>query len=212
MLKGILFDFDGTLVDTNGLILKSMRATFSKLLNDPDVSDDVLLDCIGPPLVATARRFLPEDEQLFVDTYREFCFEYHDELVEIYPGVVELLVRLRESGFKLVVVTSKKRDMLLKGLNATGIADFFDELVCEEDVDNHKPEPDAVLVAMERAGLAPDECLMVGDNYHDILSARAAGVRSVAVGWSIKGIDYLKGFEPDYVIDEASDLLMILGE
>jgi len=209
MLKGIIFDFDGTLAETNTLILKAMSKTFMDLFGS--YTDEQLLDCIGPPLIVTGQQLYPEDPQLFVDTYRKYQFELHDEMVSAFPGVMAMLEQLHGMDVKLAIVTSKKRDMFMKGLRKLEMEKYFEVLVTEDDVTKHKPDPEPMNVALAGLGLRADECIMVGDNYHDILAARAVGMKSVAVAWAIKGLDFLLGYDPDFVMHEATDIFEIMA-
>jgi len=208
MLKGIIFDFDGTLAETNTLILKSMEKTFMELFGT--YTDEQLMDCIGPPLTTTGKKMFPDNPQVFVDTYRKYQLELHDNMVSAYPGVIEMLDKLHEMDLKLAIVTSKKRDMFLKGLRKLDMEKYFDLTITEDDVTNHKPDPESMNLALSQLGLSADECVMVGDNYHDILAARAARMKSVAVGWAIKGLDYLKIYNPDFIMYEADDIFEII--
>lgn len=208
MLKGIIFDFDGTLAETNTLILKSMEKTFMELFGT--YTDEQLMDCIGPPLTVTGKKMFPDNPQVFVDTYRKYQLELHDNMVSAYPGVIEMLDKLHEMDLKLAIVTSKKRDMFLKGLRKLDMEKYFDLTITEDDVTNHKPDPESMNLALSQLGLSADECVMVGDNYHDILAARAARMKSVAVGWAIKGLDYLKIYNPDFIMYEADDIFEII--
>ena len=208
MLKGIIFDFDGTLAETNTLILKAMEKTFMDLFGA--YTDEQLLECIGPPLIVTGRRVFPEDPELFVDTYRKYQFELHDSMVTAYPGVMEMLAKLHEMGLKLAIVTSKRRDAFSKGLRKLEMEKYFDVTIAEDDVTNYKPHPESMNLVLSELGLSAVDCMMVGDNYHDILAAQAVGMKSVAVGWAIKGIEFLKEYNPDFIMYEADDIFGII--
>ena len=210
MLKGIIFDFDGTLAETNTLILKSMSKTFMDLFGS--YTDAQLMDCIGPPLAMTAQELFPENPQLFINTYRSHQLEFHDLMVTAYPGVIEMLKKLQLMRLKLAIVTSKKRDMFTKGLRKLEMESYFSVFVTEDDVTNYKPDPEPINLALSKLGLSAGECIMVGDNFHDILAAHEVGMKSVAVGWAIKGLDVLKKYDPDYIINEANDIFKIIDE
>jgi len=208
MLKGIIFDFDGTLAETNTLILKSLEKTFIELFGA--YTHEQLMDCIGPPLIATGRRLLPENPQVFVNTYRKYQFALHDDMVSAFPGVMEMLDKLSELDLKLAIVTSKRRDAFLKGLRKLEMEKYFHETVAEDDVKNHKPDPESMNLVLSQLDLSAEECIMVGDNYHDILAAQAVGMKSVAVGWAIKGLDFLKTYNPDFIMYEPDDIFEII--
>jgi pyrophosphatase PpaX len=93
-----------------------------------------------------------------------------------------------------------------------GLDPFFKVVIALEHVTNVKPDPEPIFKALEPLGSAPEEALMVGDNYHDILAGKNAGTKTAGVAWSIKGRDYIAKYEPDYILEHMTDLLTILGE
>lgn len=210
MLKAILFDLDGTLLNTNHLIFNSFRQAFDELLLDQRLSDEEIIDCIGPTLHQTGAKYFPKNPEQFVQCYRHYYQMNHDEMIEVFPGVIEMLDSLKKLGLKLVIVTSKKRDMTIKGLKYTQLYDYFDLIVSSDDISQPKPHPEPIETVLKYYHLNQDECLMVGDNSHDIECANHAGVKSVAVGWAMRGADYLKIYHPTYIINEANDLLNVV--
>ena len=210
MLKAILFDLDGTLVNTNQLIFSSFQQAFKELLKDNILSNEEIIDCIGPTLEQTGEKYYPQDPNRFVKCYRHYYQMNHDEMIEIFPGIIEMLESLKQQELKLVIVTSKKRDMTIKALKYLNIYHYFDLIVSSDDIRYPKPHPEPIETVLNYYGLTPDECLMVGDNSHDIECAHAAGVKSVAVGWAMRGADYLKKYYPTYIINEANDLLTVI--
>ena len=129
MLKAILFDLDGTLLNTNNLIFNSFRQAFEELLSDRTLSDDEIIDCIGPTLQQTGEKYCPENPEKFVECYRKYYQNNHDEMIEVFPGIIEMLQALKGLGLRLVIVTSKKRDMTLKAMKHTNILDYFDYII-----------------------------------------------------------------------------------
>lgn len=210
MLKAILFDLDGTLVNTNHLIFNSFRQAFSELMSHRVLSDEEIMDCIGPTLHQTGEKYFQDNAEQFVHCYRKYYQQDHDEMIEAFPGIVGMLQMLQEMGLKLVIVTSKKRDMAIKGLSYLNLLSFFDLIVSSDDVTNPKPHQEPIQRVLDYYHFSVDECLMVGDNSHDIECAHAAGVRSVAVGWAMRGSDYLKTYHPTYIINEAKELVDIV--
>jgi len=210
MIKAVFFDFDGTLVDTNPLIIRTFNETFANLLPDRTLSDSEILDCIGPTLQQTGEKYFPGRVQEFVDHYRELNLAYHDDMVEIYKGIVEMLEALQQMGLHLAVVSSKKRDVVLRGMRLLDLEKYFDFILAGDEVTYPKPHQEPVELALKRFGLKPSEAVMVGDNSHDIHSAQNAGVISVGVGWAYKGADYLKKFSPDYIIKDADELIKLI--
>lgn len=207
----ILFDLDGTIVDTNELIIQSFLHTLEGV-TEPPFTRERIIPHMGFPLQEQLRFFsgLEEVDELAVK-YRKFNLEKHDELVAEFPNVRETLAALKERGLRLGVVTNKMRQTTLMGLKRCGLEAFMETIVAIDDVTRGKPDPEPVLLALSRLQVSPDETLMVGDSQYDIVAGRDAGVRTVGVAWSLKGEEHLRGFGPDYMIHEMTDLLDIVG-
>ena len=209
-INTLLFDLDGTLIDTNDLIIESFLHTLNHYYPEQYGREDVLT-FLGPPLYDT---FVKMDESRvdeMVTHYRGFNMTNHDRLVKEFDGVYETVKTLHEKGLKLGIVTTKMRQTVVMGLKLTGLDQFFDVVVCLDDVTNAKPDPEPVQLALQQLGASPEEAIMVGDNYHDILAGKNAGTKTAAVSWTIKGVDYLQSFEPDYMLTHMEDILPLVG-
>ncbi len=179
-----LFDLDGTLIDSIGLIMASFRHTMRTHLGS--VPDETRWRAgFGTPLRTQLRAFARDDEEAarMVDTYRAYTDAHHDRLLAPYAGIGQGLAALHRAGVHLAVVTSKTHALARRGLARCGLNHYFDVLVGFDDVAEHKPHPAPVLAALERLGAQPSEALFVGDSPHDIRAGRAAGVRTAAVLW-----------------------------
>jgi pyrophosphatase PpaX len=206
----ILFDLDGTLVNTYELILQSFLHTFQHF-GFHQIKKEDCYKFIGPTLVESFSTIAPDKVEEMVHYYREFNKEHHDELVREFPGVNEAIQSLSQQGYKLGVVSTKVRETVLKGLRKTNLLPYFPVVITLDEVEKAKPDPEPLFKAMHLLDAKPDNTLMVGDSYHDILGAKNSGVGSVGVSWTIQGKDYLKKYNPDYVIDDMRDLLSIVG-
>lgn len=207
----VLFDLDGTLIDTNELIIQSFLHTLGKYYPDQYKREDVL-QFIGPSLKATFGSMDEEKIEEMIGVYRDFNLFNHDSLVTEFEGVHETVAELKEKGYKLGIVTTKKLDVVKKGLKLTGLDAFFEVIVALDHVTKEKPDPEPIMKALEQLGSTPDEAIMVGDNFHDILGGKNAGTKTAGVAWSIKGKAFLEEYHPDYMLDNMKDLLTILGE
>lgn len=210
MITVLLFDFDGTLVDTNELIIQSFMHTFDRFFPNRYSREDCI-SFIGPTLRETFGKIAPDRAEEMIACYRAFNRENHDRYIREFPGVYETIRTLHEHRFRLGIVTSKMKEMVHLGLEATRLRPFFPCIISVDEVANPKPHPESVLKAMEFFGARPEETLMIGDNYHDILAGKNAGTKTAGVAWSLKGKDYLRQFHPDYMLDRMSDLLTIVG-
>ncbi|WP_368657915.1 pyrophosphatase PpaX [Metabacillus halosaccharovorans] len=209
-INTLLFDLDGTLINTNELIIESFLHTLHSYYPDQYKRDDVL-PFIGPTLYDTFTSINPEKTEEMVKVYRKFNHEQHDTLVTEYETVFETIKTLKEHGFKLGIVTTKIRDTVNMGLKLTKLDQFFDVVVTLDDVENAKPHPEPVLNALAQLDSKPEEAIMVGDNHHDVEAGKNAGTKTAGVSWSIKGREYISSYNPDYLLERMSDLLPIVG-
>ncbi|WP_347548811.1 pyrophosphatase PpaX [Pseudalkalibacillus hwajinpoensis] len=209
-INTILFDLDGTLINTNDLIMASFKHTFEHYYPGR-YSDEELVGFIGEPLYHT---FEKHDENLaeeMVAFYRKHNIENHDKLVTEFDGVFETVKTLSENGYKMAIVTSKMRNTVEMGLKLTQLDQFFPVVITVDEVENPKPHPEQLETAMKKLSAVQSETLMVGDSQYDILGGQNAGVATVGVSWTIKGRDFLSSYKPDYMIDHMAELLSIAG-
>lgn len=213
MKKYILFDFDGTLVNTNDVILASWQHTYKHYLGH-EVPVEHITACFGEPLLVTMEREFPGvDPAESAAVYRQFQVENADRLVTIFPGIKELLVALKEAGYVLGIVTSRTRESALRYMDMFGIASYFDDLVTCDDTTIHKPNPEPLLLALSKLGASADESLMIGDSPFDIKCANNAGVDSVMVEWRITCDDtsLIDDAKVDYWIHQPMELMELLA-
>jgi len=206
----VLFDLDGTVVDSGAIILASMRHATREVLGR-DYSDEELMRAVGGPgLEAQMHALAPDHVERLVDVYRAHNIPLHDEL-EACLGMEDVLVRLREEGCRLGVVTAKRRDTAQLAFDRVGLGHFFEAIVGGDETERHKPEPDPLLLGAERLGADPATTAYVGDSPFDIRAAKAAGMFAVAVTWGrIHDRSRLEAEEPDAIVDTAEDLLATL--
>lgn len=209
-VETILFDLDGTLIDTNELIIASFTHTLEKFADRPYKREEII-DFIGSPLRDSLEKVNTELVDEMMDAYRTHNLANHEKYVKAYPTVVETIARLKEAGFKLGIVTTKLSDTAKLGLKLTGMEDQFDLLIGLDDVEHAKPHPEPILKAMDKLEANPMTTMMVGDNYHDIEAGHNAGVQTAGVAWSLKGQHVLEKYDPDYMLKEMRDLLSIVG-
>lgn len=209
-INTILFDLDGTLINTNDLIIESFLHTLNHYYPDRYRREDVL-PFIGPPLIDTFKSIDEERVEEMVARYRKFNHEQHDILVKEYETVYDTVKTLHEKEFKIGIVTTKIRQTVNMGLKLTKLDSFFDVIVTLDDVENAKPHPEPILKALSQLNAKPEEAIMVGDNHHDIEAGKNAGTKTAGVSWSLKGLEYIQSLHPDYILNKMSDLLSIVG-
>ena len=206
----VLFDLDGTLIDSGAMILASFRhATRTVLARE--IPDAELAALVGGMNIQEQMRTLDAhraDE--LVRVYREHNEPLHADL-QAFPGVEDLLRKLQAQGRKLGVVTSKRRRTVDLAFAVLPIERFFDAVVTSGDTERHKPDPEPVLLALERLGADPARAAFVGDSPFDVRAGKAAGVFSVGVSWGgLHSDERLVEAGADVVVHKPEDLLDVL--
>jgi len=208
----VLFDLDGTLIDTNELILRSFEHALEQHVPGKYTRADILPH-MGRGLFEQMEEFVPGHAEELVATYRKFNIEQHDALVYPFPHVQDVLKRLHAAGCRMAIVTSKMRLTAQMGWELCGLTPYLEAFITIDDVEQHKPHPEPILKAMELLQADPAQTLMVGDSPYDILAGRAAGVATAGVKWSLRGEDGLRPHHPDYLVTDMLELqAIILGE
>ena len=217
--RAILFDLDGTLIDTTDLILRcfshSWRAVYGL-----EHSREALIATFGIPLREAMRRLLAQSDgsvlchegdliDRLLAEYRSFNVANHDVIARPFDGTRAVIERLRERGYRIGVVTSKGRDLARRGLKLCALDELFDTDICLEDTEIHKPAPAPILAALDRLSLRPEEAAYVGDSCHDIVAGRRAGVVTVAALWGPMPRADLECERPDHLAEAVTDLLEI---
>lgn len=203
----ILFDLDGTLIDSIGLIVSAMEYAFADRARRPPV--DQWTAAIGTPLDGMLRTWA-EDEADVVqlrDRYREFQHSRHDAMTTAYPGVVETVRALSAAGHPLAVVTSKMEAGARRSLKFIGVEECFGAVIGIDATVKHKPEPEPVWLALERlGGVARERSLFVGDSTHDMHAGRAAGVITAAATWGPFSREQLATAAPMHWLERIDEL------
>ena len=208
MIKTILFDVDGTLLDTKSLIIETIKKVFTFHFSDVRLTEDEITKIFfGPPLNVSFKAYVKSEDELnmAISTYRKYNLELHDEFVVAFSGAKETLSYLKKRGIKLGVVSSKMHDVVKRGLELTGLLKYIDCVIGLDDCDEHKPSPKPILEAINALSSKPNQTLYVGDHPNDIEAGRKAGVYTCAVTYSEFLSDLLALF-PTYVIDELINL------
>lgn len=213
MTHAVIFDLDGTLVDTPRAIVETFTAAFASMgvqAQDPSA----IRATIGLPLERAFSKLLgvPLEDGLVAQGVKQYQVFFKELILPkagqlLFPGVAEGLVTLRTQGFTLAVATSKfyaSADALLK---AAGLRDHFSMVVGADQVKQPKPNPEMGLMILRTLGIPAERAVMVGDTTHDLLMAKAAGMRSVAVTYGVHGVQELKSAGPTWVANTFDDVL-----
>lgn len=209
MIKAILFDLDGTIIDTNELIITS----FDYILNNYlglNIGKDEIIESFGIPLKDVMNHYAKERADELVDEYIKYSLHSHDKYIKSYDHVEDGLIKLRNKGLKLAIVTSKRRGTALKGLNCFDLEKYFDVIITPEDSKRHKPDGEPVIKACEALEVKPEETIMVGDSHNDILCGKNAGAKTCLVNYTALDVKKIKAYNPDFTIDKIEELLQII--
>ncbi len=210
--KAVLFDLDGTLIDSTRLIIESYHHTM-RIHRGHTLPDEDWIAGLGTPLRVQFRRFTDDDAEVqrMIATYREWNLAHHDAMVRSFPRALEAVRDLRAKGARLGIVTSKNRHGVERGLALGGFDGLFDAIVTSDDLEACKPDPAPVHSALELLGAAAPLALFVGDSPHDIAAGRDAGTRTAACLWGPFARETLAAERPDYWLQSFSELAPLVA-
>lgn len=210
--KNIIFDFDGTLADTNAGILMTFKSALTKLGMEVP-SDETITSTIGLPLKQTFLVACPgiSDEQadLCCATYREIFHTKAMDMITLFDGVRDTLEALYKQGLNLAIASSRSMNSLVALSESNGIAPFFKGIFSGNGVARPKPAPDLAIFILNEYGFKADETLVVGDTTYDLMMGQGAGCAVCGVTWGNHKREQLEEVGPDHIIDHFSDLLTL---
>lgn len=206
----VLFDLDGTVVDSGAIILASMRHAAKEVLGVEPPAEELMAAVGGPGLEAQMRALAPDRVEELVTVYRAHNEPLHDQLVSC-EGIDDVLVTLKSQGRRLGIVTAKRRSTVELAFVHVPLAHLFETVVGGDETERHKPDPAPLLLAAERLHAEVDDCAYVGDSPFDVRAANAAGMQAVAVTWGgIHSRAALEREAPDAVVTAPGELLDVL--
>ncbi len=208
----LIFDLDGTLADTLPLIYESFNDAFEPITGNVLTPDEIRA-MFGPPDNYVIRNVLdPEHHEAAIDRYVDTYARRHRDLVELFAGMAEMLAELHAQGVKLAVVTGKSRNTALMTLEILGVLDRFDVVYAGDDVERQKPDPMALVMALDDLAHAdPSSAAMIGDSAADVIAGKGAGVTTIGVLWGSPDHTELLASGPDVVCGSVADLRAALG-
>jgi pyrophosphatase PpaX len=206
----VLFDLDGTVIDSGSIILASMRHAAKEVLGTEPPEEELMAAVGGPGLEAQMRALAPDHVDELVSVYREHNEPLHDELVAC-EGIDDVLVALKDEGRRLGIVTAKRRATVELAFANVPLAHLFDTIVGGDETDRHKPDPAPLLLAAERLQADVGDCAYVGDSPFDVRAAKAARMHAVAVTWGgIHTRELLEREAPDALVQTPEELHDVL--
>lgn len=209
-----LFDFDGTLIDSNEAIISSLNHVAVKFRGEPFTTIE-LNEILGKPIQDQMRVLSETDTAELVEMYRVEYRRVQDALTKIYDGIIEMLQALKAMGIPTGIVSNKGRHGIDHGINTFDLHELIDVTISLDDVEFAKPHEEGIIKALEMLGAdasAVSETLFMGDSGHDIETAKNAGCVSVLVSWTLINMDQLLALNPDYVIQAPHEIIdIVLG-
>ena len=215
MIDTVLFDFDGTIMDTNDVIIGSWQHVY-KTLRGKEGDLTYILATFGEPLEYSMETSFPEvSKEESVKIYRDWQKDHFLDMIHLFPGVEEMLAEVKARGYRTGIATSRLSESLHRALSHFDLYKYFDAIVAVEDIEEAKPAPDTIYKVLDKLNAHPENAIMVGDSRLDILCARNAGVPSILVGWSatLAGKtkeDFAPGEAPDFIIQKPEELFEII--
>lgn len=211
MMKTILFDLDGTLIETTKIILDTFEETFEKFFPEVKLSESDLTNLLGQTLFKTFEFYTDSQDKIkeIVKFYREVSNLKIEQGLKAFPFALETLIYLKKKNATIGVVTSKMKSIATYHLEITGLLPYIDGLIGYEDVEEHKPSPEPILKALALFGAKKNTTIYVGDHENDIIAAKRAGISACAVTYSQRLNEMLKE-QPEFVIDELINLKDII--
>jgi pyrophosphatase PpaX len=207
-IRAVLFDIDGTLLDTFDFIYGAFEYTF-QVHGIPPLSRDEISHLMGGPLPEVYASMAPGyDATALTETHRQFQ-ENNVPLAKLFPDTVKVLESLKQRGLKLAAITTRSNRTSVLSLDQNGIADYFDVVISAEDVARHKPDPEPIVKALHMLKIKPTDTIMVGDTAADIMAGKNAGTKTVAALYGFGG-ERLRELKPDHAIVELKELLTII--
>jgi pyrophosphatase PpaX len=208
MIKAVFFDYDGTLVDTNNLIIQSYKYTYKKNLGI-DMEEKDIVKNFGIPLLTILKQQAEDKFEELHSSYNYYYESKHNEMVKVFDGVYETLKGLHDIGIMTGIVSSKKKLWLERGIKFFQFEGLFDVVIGYEDTKKNKPNPEPIIRACEAIGIQPEEALMVGDSNFDIECGKKAGSKTCLVKYTILNMDKIQP-KPDYEVDKMTAILTIV--
>ena len=202
--KGIIFDVDGTLTFTNQLIFDSFNHITKKYLGK-SYSDDDIIALFGPTEDVILKEMCKEEYENARKDYYTYYKDNHD-IAHLYDGIKELIIDIYKAGILLSIFTGKGRTSALITLDELGLTDYFDMIVSGDDVENHKPSPEGIIMFLSKHNLDPKEVLMIGDAPSDIIAANKCGVEIASVVWDSYAEDEVRKLNSKNLFHSVNDL------
>lgn len=207
-LQGVIFDLDGTLVDTRDADLGALSKALEQVIGER-IPIDELAHFFGVSSEEAATQLVGDRAEELLDRWSSLYHTTLADSIRVYPGVKNILQELHAAGKRMGVVTLQTRKEMSQTRKVILLDDWIDVWVALDDTNLPKPSPEPVVLAIDQLELPPEQTLMVGDSIKDMQAGRAAGTRTGAALWGVIDAEELLAFQPDYIFPQPSDLRML---
>lgn len=207
-IKYVLFDFDGTLVDSNEAVISTLNLTAINHRGTPFTNEE-LNEVLGKPIEDQVRILSEDQIEVLSEFYKIQYRKVRDSLTKSYEGIEEMLLKLKADGMKIAIVSNKGRNGINHGLELFKLQDLIDFSVSKEDVSRPKPDSEGIYLALKGLGGKESDIentVFIGDSGHDIECGKRAGCKTILVGWTLLTLETLKAMGPDYIAETPEDL------
>lgn len=219
----VLFDFDGTVVDSTDAVLGAWKHTY-EVLKPGRYNEEACLSTFGEQLDASLHKYFPETPvNEVVSIYRDWQISRLPQLVHAFPGIFEALKEIHDAGYKTGLVTSRHKETADVLFDIFNVREFFDAIVVCEDTERHKPDPEPIDRALNILGSEAEKSLYVGDAVYDLLTSHNAGVDYALVMWTktyevirdetgvpVKAVSGMTDDQPEYFIETPDRIIDVL--
>ena len=207
MTQLIIFDFDGVIINSHQVQRKALKEAYFSVGGTGSPPYNEFFRHSGDSLKNIFKKMkLPVS---MVKQYEEVSRE-NKHLIQLHAGMTEVLQSCKDTGYQCALCTGKSRERTMEILQMLSLLQFFDAVICSDDIANPKPHPESVFVILNTLSVKKENAIFVGDGINDVLCARNAGVRSVAVTWGDVPKNDLVKTKPDRLVDSAAELLACL--
>lgn len=204
-LKAIIFDLDGTLLDSDELIIKAYEKVFDTFRPGYKLTEEEKTSFLGPTLATMFSKYFTEDFETLLKVYEDYAFANKKVYGKLYPNVIEMLNFFKSRGFKLGLVTSRFMRSAEVMLEAFDLTKYFDKIVTLDIVKNPKPDPEGINLVLKEFNVLPDEAIYIGDNKSDFIAARDAHVHTALVTWAKNRDNSI--LKPEILINSFEDFM-----
>lgn len=211
MIKAILFDLDGTLINTPELIIESFKEAVNKNTEGYTLTEYEITNVLGQTLTKAFARFSSDADHLneMIKTFREFSLNHKSFKLETYEGLIELLDEIKSKGLLTGIVTSKNKEVAFNNLSELGLTNYFDCIITHDDSSVHKPNPEPILIALDRLKISSNEAIYIGDHENDIIAGKNANVKTGLMGYSYRLNEATK-HNPNYIFNNLLEIKKIV--